>query len=146
AELKSKSLLEFVHPEDRTATAEHLTKLKVGSAPARFENRYLCADGSFRWLSWTAAPFVSEQLIYIFARHITARKAAESEIRTLNTELELRVHQLTDANNELEAFNYSISHDLRAPLRSIRSFSQFLREDTEAKLGEAATDYLLRIE
>jgi PAS domain S-box-containing protein len=145
-DLKSKSLLEFVHPEDRTATAEHLTKLKLGSAPARFENRYLCADGSFRWLSWTAAPFVSEQLIYIFARDITARKAFESEIRALNTELELRVHQLTDANNELEAFNYSISHDLRAPLRSIRSFSQFLREDTEAKLGEAATDYLLRIE
>src|SRR6266566_1558268 len=57
AELKSKSLLEFVHPEDRTATAEYLTQLKLGSSPAHFENRYYCRDGSFRWLSWTAAPF-----------------------------------------------------------------------------------------
>jgi len=145
-ELKSKSLLEFVHPEDRTATAEQLTRIKLGTAPDRFENRYLCSDCSFRWLSWTAAPFAPEQLVYIFARDITARKAAENEIKNLNGELECRVRDLTDANNELEAFNYSISHDLRAPLRSIRSFSQFLREDPDVKLGESATDYLLRIE
>src|SRR5207302_11426316 len=53
-ELSSKSLLEFVHPEDRTATAEQLTRLKMGSTPAYFENRYYCRDGSFRWLAWTA--------------------------------------------------------------------------------------------
>src|ERR1051326_6070110 len=72
-ELRSKSLIEFVHPEDRTPTAEQLTQLKMGSAPAYFENRYRCKDGSFRWLGWTAAPFVSEQLVYIFARDITSR-------------------------------------------------------------------------
>jgi len=55
AELRSKSLLEFVHSEDRTATAEHLTSLKRGSAPAYFENRCVCRDGSIRWIGWTAA-------------------------------------------------------------------------------------------
>ena len=77
-ELRSKSLLEFVHPEDRTATAEHLTKLKMGSAPAYFENRCLCRDGNIRWIGWTAAPFSSEQLVYIFAHDITSKKAAET--------------------------------------------------------------------
>jgi PAS domain S-box-containing protein len=145
-QLRSKSLLEFVHPEDRTATAEHLTRLKLGSNPAYFENRYLCRDGSFRWLGWTAAPFASEQLVYIFARDISARKAAETEIQTLNTELERRIGDLTEINNELEAFNYSISHDLRAPLRSIRSFTQFLREDFGPDLGTEREDYLRRVE
>src|ERR1041385_7393193 len=47
-ELKSRSLIEFVHPEDRAATTERLTQLKMGSAPVYFENRYRCRDGSFR--------------------------------------------------------------------------------------------------
>lgn len=145
-ELRSKSLLEFVHPEDRTTTAEQLTHLKMGSAAAYFENRYRCKDGSFRWLGWTAAPFASEQLVYIFARDVTARKAAESEIKSLNVELERRIRDLTEMNKELEAFGYSISHDLRAPLRSIRSFAQFIREDSEAVWTPENRDYLRRIE
>jgi len=145
-ELRSKSLLEFVHPEDRTATAEQLIQLKMGSAPAYFENRYRCKDGSFRWLGWTAAPFASEQLVYIFARDVTARKAAESEIKNLNLELERRIRDLTEMNKELEAFGYSISHDLRAPLRSIRSFAQFIREDADSNSSAENKDYLRRIE
>ena len=145
-ELRSKSLLEFVHPEDRSATVDHLTRLKMGSSPAYFENRCLCHDGTIRWLGWTAAPFSSEQLVYIFAHDITSRKAAETEIRTLNTQLERRVNDLTEINQELEAFGYSISHDMRAPLRSIRSFAQFLREQAGEKLEEEGRDYLERIE
>jgi len=141
-ELRSKSLLEFVHPEDRSATVDHLTRLKMGSSPAYFENRCLCHDGTIRWLGWTAAPFSSEQLVYIFAHDITSRKAAETEIRTLNTQLERRVNDLTEINQELEAFGYSISHDMRAPLRSIRSFAQFLREQAGDKLEEEGRDYL----
>lgn len=145
-ELRSKNLLELVHPEDRTTTAEHLTRLKLGTAPAYFENRYLCRDGSFRWIGWTAAPFATEHLVYIFARDITSRKASENEIQSLNKELERRISDLTDINSELEAFNYSISHDLRAPLRSIRSFAQFLREDSGPDLSGDREDYLRRVE
>jgi hypothetical protein len=145
-ELRSKSLLEFVHPEDRTATSEFFTQVKMGSAPKYFENRYRCKDGSFRWLGWTAAPFPAEQLVYIFARDITARKSAETEIKGLNLELERRIGDLTEINRELEAFGYSISHDLRAPLRSIRSFAQFLREHTAASMDQEGLDYLHRVE
>ncbi len=145
-ELKSKCLIEFVHPEDRAATSERLTHLKMGSAPVYFENRYRCRDGSFRWFGWTAAPFPAEQLIYIFAHDITERKTAETEIKALNVELQRRIKSLTELNAELEAFGYSISHDLRAPLRSIRSFAQFLREHPGSSFDQEGSDYLRRVE
>jgi signal transduction histidine kinase len=82
----------------------------------------------------------------------SARKLAEThadEVKTLNTELEARVRlrtsELEVANKELEAFSYSVSHDLRAPLRTVDGFSLALEEDYGTGLDETARNYLQRI-
>lgn len=79
----------------------------------------------------------------------SARARAEAEIAALNRDLERRVaertHQLDEANRELQAFAYSVSHDLRAPLRAIDGFSQALEEDWGEKLDDEAKGYLARV-
>ena len=144
-ELLAKPYIEFVHPEDRSPTSTEAQRLSFGKEVMTFENRYLCKDGSYKWLQWNAFPSVERQVIYATARDITERKEMEEEIKKLNKDLECRAMQLEVANKELEAFSYSVSHDLRAPLRSMDGFSQALLEEYTGKLDDQGKDYLGRI-
>ncbi|HEY2081467.1 MAG TPA: response regulator [Verrucomicrobiae bacterium] len=144
-ELKGVTPDKLVHPADLAAIVERVQILKKGLPVEYFEVRCRHKDGSYRWIGWTAAPFPAEKLIYIFGRNVTARKEAEEKILQLNGELELRIAALTEVNRELETFNYSISHDLRAPLRSMSGFAQALMDGEASKLGTQGADYVRRI-
>lgn len=79
-ELLAKPLIEWVHPEDREATIDLAEKLTVGITTISFENRYLCKDGSYKWLLWTAAQLTERGAIHGLARDITERKQAQAAL------------------------------------------------------------------
>jgi PAS domain S-box-containing protein len=134
---------ELVHPGDLPAFSEQMRQLKI--EPVELELRFRHKNGSWRWLRWTAAPFPAENLLYVFARDVTARKQAEAKGQELTRQLEQRVVALTSANQELESFNYSIAHDLRGPLRSLSGFAEALLEDESSNLTPVGQDYATRV-
>jgi PAS domain S-box-containing protein len=111
------------------------------------------ADGSSLWLRWEVRPWHTAEGrvggIAIFSEDITGRKEAETALRRLNEELEGRVRerttQLEEANKELEAFSYSVSHDLKAPLRGIDGYSRLLEEDFKDRLDDEGRRFLANI-
>jgi PAS domain S-box-containing protein len=141
-EMQSRPFIEFIHPDDRPATMTEAEKLMKGGELIYFENRYLCKDGSWRWIAWSARADIPQQIIYGTGRDITERKLAQEKIEKLNADLQLRASQLEAANKELEAFSYSVSHDLRAPLRHINGFVKMLAKQSEDKLDERGRRYL----
>ncbi|MGH9389791.1 MAG: sensor histidine kinase, partial [Vicinamibacteria bacterium] len=137
AEITSRPWLDFVHPDDRASTVAEAEKLTQGIPVLTFENRYRSKDGTYRWLSWRVpAPRPGSNVAYSIARDITEVKRTEEEIRRLNADLARKVDQALAANKELEAFSYSVSHDLRAPLRAIDGFSRILIEDHVDRLDD----------
>lgn len=101
------------------------------------------------WLRVTARPLTDAEGRHrggvVTFRDVTSAKAADSEIARLHAELTERVRQLEAANRELEAFAYTVSHDLRAPLRAMQGFSQALLEDYGSALDETAGEYARRV-
>jgi len=111
------------------------------------------ADGSRQWVRWEIQPWWQSDGsvggIVVFSEDITRQRQTEGEVLHLNASLEQRVRertaQLEAANGELKAFSYSVSHDLRAPLRGIDGWSLALLEDYGDRLDGKAREYLNRV-
>lgn len=104
--------------------------------------------GAVDYLLTPIVPEVLRTKVSVFVelyRQTDLVKRQAEELKRLNGELEQRVAALTSANSELEAFNYSVAHDLRAPLRSMSGFATALAEDESAALSPQGLDYAVRI-
>ncbi len=149
-ELLSKSIGDIDPGAIQTGKHELWGKVLAGEQ-FTFESRQTRKDGSTVLVEVTLGSVRLSRgpAVLGIVRDITDRKNAEEDIRKLNEELEQRVLQRTAlldaANRELEAFSYSVSHDLRAPLRSIDGFSQALLEECKDKLDDAGKNYLERV-
>jgi PAS domain S-box-containing protein len=104
-------------------------------------------DGREFPIEVSTKPLAAEKGLVVTSaiRDITERKHVEQQISKLNKELEHRAMELENANKELEAFSYSVSHDLRSPLQNIDSFSLILMEDYANQLDPEGLDYVQRL-
>ena len=106
AELQSKPFIEFVHPDDRERTLRQNRDVRTGGQARSFENRYLCKDGSHRWLLWNAAPDFGQQVIYSVARDVSERKLAEAERERLLQELRAALAEVKTLREILPICSY----------------------------------------
>jgi len=139
-----KPVLSYVHEEDRDQFLDLYQRLRENpGVPLPFTYRFLHKQGYYIWLEGIVTNLIHEPSVRAYVanyRDITERKKSEAEILKLNVELEERVNtrtkQLQEANKEMEAFTYSVSHDLRAPLRIIDGYTQILLEDYNTSIDE----------
>jgi PAS domain S-box-containing protein len=145
---------QVVHPDDRHIYIERIQRPQMNPAPGIdfLEGEYRLrrgSDGAYRWhLARTVIQRDEEGNLLGWigtATDIHDQKLAEQNIQRLNEALQAHGRQLEASNQELEAFSYSVSHDLRAPLRGIDGFSQALLEDHGPNMPEEARDHLSRI-
>lgn len=125
-ELKAKPFAEFVHLDDVNATQEMLKYISDGNDLHHFENRYRAKDGSYRWLLWSSATDVKNQLMYTSAIDITERKKSEDELLRSKQSLEAIAVKLQEQNRQLDEFAHIISHNLRSPVGNIKALISLL--------------------
>ena len=152
-EWTNETFMARILPEDRPFVAQSLREAVEAKGSSNIECRMVRPDGTQRWI-WVSGQYCAGDpadppRMSGVVQDITERKLAEERVRQLNGELEQRVNQRTAelqaSNRELEAFAYSVSHDLRAPLRGIDGWSLALAEDYASRLDARGMKYLSQV-
>ena len=152
-EVIGRLFLEMIDPASKTRFDQAFSNLKISGELKAEEFPVIRADGSqiitAVYGRATYDEYGKVKQVYAILQDITGQKLAEENIRRMNEDLEKRVlartAQLEAANHELEAFSYSVSHDLRAPLRAIDGFSRILSDEYSQELSTDAQHYLERV-
>ncbi|WPJ96330.1 PAS domain-containing sensor histidine kinase [Coraliomargarita algicola] len=135
AELLSRPIRDFIHPDDLELTAQHRTAVLNGKPLLNFENRYLHQDGKTVWLSWNSIPMRDQQLVYAIAKDISHIKSREAHRNRLLTEL-------AETNQRLKHLTNATAHDIRSPVAGLIALSSLI--DT-SKIEDAATLEILDV-
>jgi len=134
-EIQRRPWIDFVHPDDIEATIKEGEKLANGAPTLKFENRYLCADGSYKWISWNSVPAVSEQVLYGVSRDVTALKEAELKLRSN----EARLRMVID-----NAFNAFVSMDASGLITDWNPQAELLLGHTrDEAIGKVLADLII---
>ena len=150
AEALRMNFRDMTPPDQIAETTDLFRRLAAGETVSSFETQRIAKDGRILdiWLTATPVLNAAGKIMEAFAtteRDITGRNKAEQQILALNEQLNHQVAELNSLNKDLQAFTYTVSHDLRAPLRTISGFSKGLYEDYSDKLDAQGRDYLSRI-
>ena len=101
-EFLARPFMEFVHPDDRQSTINEVEKQLKGSPVARFENRYICKDGSYKWLEWRATEADEKGAVYAAATDITERKRAEDNLRESEEHYRMLAETMNDGLGQMD--------------------------------------------
>ncbi|MFA5330409.1 MAG: PAS domain-containing sensor histidine kinase [Prolixibacteraceae bacterium] len=132
-ELYSKPINDFVFCADKRATQLVRNELKNSKTLYNFENRYRTKSGEIIWLSWTALPVESDQLVFAVAKNITHKKIQDADRSKLLT-------NLSNVNKDLKQLTYTTSHDLRSPVNNVLAVIDLI--DLSKVNDEEATELL----